>query len=158
MADEEKKVNEEAEGGEAKEGKKESKLSSFFKKTKENFNASVLEGKIETAFNKANIEYAIYTQGKMFPERVSGFLTDGNKLTVFGEVEVENYAVIISDKTEVAYYAVGTAPATVSAQVEGETYERPGTTITLDENVEEVNVVKAGDRYFLYKGEPKKKK
>ena len=39
--------------------------------------------------------------------------------------------------------------------VDDVTYDCEGSKITLDENVEEVNVIKADARYFIYKGEDK---
>ena len=140
---------------EGKEEKKENAFSKFFKKTKENINASVLEGKIESAFNKAHSEYTIYTKGKTFPSRAFGFIENG-ALTIFGEEQIDAFSVVIGEDKK-AYYTGEISAATVKSEVEGITYERPGTTIALDENVEEVVVVKAGDRYFLYKGETEKK-
>ena len=84
-----------------------------------------------------------------------GAVQDGS-LTVFGKVEPKPCSVVIADnKEETAYYVVGTSETTVKSTVEGVEYEREGTAIALDEKVEEVRVVKAGKRYFIYKGPDK---
>ena len=151
--------NEEAkaeEAGEEKKEKKENAFSKFWKKTKQSVNDAVLESKIRSAFEKAHASFSVYTKDELFAQTVYGSV-EGDVLTVFGKVEVKPGAVVIADdKDETAYYAVRTAETTVKSMVEGTEYEREGTSITLDAKVEEVNVVKAGKRYFIYKGEETK--
>jgi hypothetical protein len=138
----------EIEGGEAKEEKKEKK--GFFSKVKESFNNSMLEAKIESAYKKDRETFTMYKKDEMFSQNLVGDL-DGLELTVWGKQEVKAHNVIIDSKDK-AYYIVSSKETTVKSVVEGFEYERPGTIITLDDNVEEVKVVKAGKRYFLYKG------
>ncbi len=142
-----------AEGEKAE--KKDNAFKRFWNKTKQSVNDAVLENKIRSAYEKAHKSYTIYTKNELIPKNVCGEISDGI-LTVFGEEEIKPYAVVIAnDEEEKAFYAVSAAATTVTSAVEGVTYERPGTAITLDENVEEVNVVKAGRRYFIYKGPDK---
>lgn len=166
MAEEEKDLKQEEKTEEAaaetetaeeekKPEKKENAFSRFWKKTKQSVNDAVLESKIRSAYEKAHASFEIYAKDELFTNRVSGEIADG-VLTVFGSVDVKPYSVVIADdKEETAYYAVSTSETTVKSMVEGEEYERAGTAIVLDPNVEEVRVVKAGKRYFIYKGEEK---
>lgn len=136
--------------------KKENAFSKFWKKTKQSVNDAVLESKIRAAYEKAHASFTVYEKDELLSHTFSGGI-EGNVLTVFGKAEIEPWSVVIAnDEKATAYYAVETAQTVVKAAVEGVEYEREGTAITLDPAVEEVNVVKAGKRYFLYKGEPKK--
>ena len=151
----EKKENASESAEEPKAEKKENAFSRFWKKTKQSVSDAVLEGKIRSAYEKAHAEFVIYEKDALIPTRVYGAVQDGS-LTVFGKVEPKPCSVVIADnKEETAYYVVGTSETTVKSTVEGVEYEREGTVIALDEKVEEVRVVKAGKRYFIYKGEEK---
>ncbi len=132
--------------------KKENGFTKFFKNAKKSINDSILEGNIRGQWNKENKEYTICTKNETFSNTVYGKI-DGDKLTIFGVEEIKPYAVIIEDGTEKAYYVISSIETSVSVTYEGATYERKGMIIALDENTEEVNVVKAGKRYFIYKGE-----
>ncbi len=141
MAEEEKK----------NETKEENAFSKMWKKAKQSVNDTVLEAKIRSAFEKEHEIFTVYTKNELLPKSVYGSITDG-VLTVFDKVDVKAWSVIVANEDDKAYYVMSTTAATVTAEVEGVSYERPGTAIYLDENVEEVNVVKAGKRYYLYKG------
>lgn len=135
--------------------KKDNAFKRFWNKTKQSVNDAVLESKIRSAYEKAHKSYTVYVKNELIPHRFDGEIADG-MLTVFGEQEIKPYAVVIAeDEAEKAFYAVSTEKTTVTVAVEGVQYERPATRIILDENVEEVNVVKAGHRYFIYKGSDK---
>ena len=140
---------------EPKEEKKENAFKRFWNKTKQSVNEAVLESKIRSAYEKAHKSYTVYTKNELLPKNYAGEIKDG-VLTVFGEEQIKPYAVVIAnDEEEKAFYAVSTEATAVTVAVEGVNYERPATAVTLDENVEEVNVVKAGKRYFIYKGSDK---
>ncbi len=141
------------EGAEKKEEKKDNAFSRFWKKTKQSVNDAVLESKIHSAYQKAHANFSVYEKDALLSTGVSGEITDG-VLTVFGKVEVDPWSVVIADdKEETAYYIVSSSKTTVKSMVEGVEYEREGTAFVLDPNVEEIPVVKAGKRYFRYKGE-----
>lgn len=153
----EEKVAEETTAEEKPAEKKDNAFKRLWKKTKQSVNDAVLESKIRSAYEKAHADFDIYMKDALFATRASGEIVDG-VLTVFGKVEVKPWSVVIADnKEETAYYVVSTSETTVKSMVEGVEYEREGTSIALDPNVEEVRVVKAGKRYFLYKGEEEKK-
>lgn len=154
---EETKTEEAAEGEAAEEApKKDNAFKRLWNKTKKSVSDAVLESKIRSAYEKAHKSYTAYAKNELLSTPLSGEIKEG-VLTVFGHQEIKPYAVIIAnDEGDKAYYVTGTEKTTVSAAVEGVTYERAGTMIALDENVEEVNVVKAGKRYFIYKGDKTK--
>ena len=158
MDDKEKEVKvEEITEGETKEKeeKKENAFSKFWNKTKKSINDSILESNIEKAYEKGMDEFKLYEKNSLMAQSFKGELNDG-KVVVFGEKEYKLFSVVI-DKKDVAYYLTKLEPTTVKSTVEKEEYERPGTILYLDKNVEEVNVIKAGKRYFIYKGSEEEK-
>lgn len=144
------------EDGEKKEKteKKENGFSRFFNKAKTSVNNAILEGKIETSYNNQNIAFTVYAKDAALGMSVHGnYLNDEKtEMIIFGEKEIKNNSVIVNSKDNDAFYTVGTKEGTVKSIVDGVEYERKGTIISLDKNVEEVNVIKAGKRYFIYKG------
>ena len=142
------------EDGEKKEKteKKENGFSKFFNKAKSSVNNAILESKIESAYNGANIAFTYYEKDATFGQACHGNYLSDNQIIVFGEKEIKKNSVLISSKDNKAYYITGTEKGKVTSIVEGVEYERDGTIINLDSNVEEVNVIKAGKRYFIYKG------
>lgn len=140
------------------EAKKESSFKQFFKKAKASLDQSMLEDKIKSAYRKDHGEFDYYSYGEntLFGGNCVFGSLEGDVLTYFGTSPIPPYSVLIDCKTEKAYYVTEEgSDTTVSAIVEGVTYERAGKRIRLDPNVEEVKVVKAGKRYFLYKGKEK---
>ncbi len=141
------------EEGEKKE-KKENGFSKFFNKAKASVNNAILEGKIENAYNDKNLPFTIYSKDSALGLSVHGnYLNDDKtEMIIFGEKEVKKNSVVINTKDNSAYYVVDTKEGKVTSIVEGVEYERKGTVICLNKDVEEVNVIKAGKRYFIYKG------
>lgn len=152
MNDKEKKEAIDAEVNETE--KKENGFTKFFNKAKSSVNNALLENKIESTFNSQNNSYSIYAKNETFGSSVHGVYTstDKNQLLIFGVKEIQPYSVVIDSQDDMAYYVKGTSEGTVHVIVDGVEYERKGTIIDLDKDVEEVNVIKAGKRYFIYKG------
>lgn len=152
MNDKEKKEAIDAEVNEAE--KKENGFTKFFNKAKASVNSALLENKIESTFNGQNNTFSIYSKNETFGSSVHGAYTSEAKeqILIFGTREIKPYSVIIDSSDETAYYVTATSEGSVHVVVDGVEYERKGTLIDLDKNVEEVDVVKAGKRYFIYKG------
>lgn len=135
------------------EEKKENGFKKFFGKVKQSVNDSVLESKKQSNYDSKHDEYRAYVKDGLLPKRINGDLNEGF-LTCFGKIELSKGSVII-DKNNKAYYVISSEKATVNTEVDNITYECEGTKFGLDENVEEVNVIKADSRYFIFKGESK---
>lgn len=142
------------------EGKKEEKKEGGFKKwwnsTKKSIDDSVLEGNLTNAYNDAHHRFDVYPYGAgLFSTfGVYGEIVDG-KLTYLGDSAVEKDSVVVDSKDNKAYYAKEETKTDVAITYQGTDYKRPGYVLTLDPSVEEVKVIKADKRYFLYKGEKK---
>jgi hypothetical protein len=139
--------------------KKESGFSKWWKGTKAKVDSDMLEGHIQNAYQSAHGSFDVYAfEGGLFNGgSVSGEIVDG-ALIYWGTDTIKEYSVIIDKKDNKAYYALNSEPVDVKASYEGTEYVRKGTKIALDPNVEEVKVVKADKRYFLYKGKVDSKK
>lgn len=137
------------EKGETKEEKKENVFSKFWKKTKQTVNDSILEIKIESKFKNDNSSFNIYGADDIVPLIVYGSIND-NKALVYGKVETEVNNILVDDNDK-AYFVNSLIDSTVDVVVDGVTYTREATIIVLDENVEEVKVIKAGKKYYLQK-------
>lgn len=137
------------------EEKKENVFSKFWNKAKSAVNESMLESNLERKFEDENDCYCVYKKDDNILSHtdVYGKIENG-VLTYLGDEEIPPFSVLVNDKTKKAYYACeSNKEGKVVINYDGKDYERQATLIALDENVEEVSVIKAGDRYFVYKGE-----
>lgn len=153
VVEEEKQENAEQEEKQ-EEPKKENKFKAFFKGVKKNIDDSVLEGKIVNTYNKPKDDLTVYAYGSSFGKSYAGNIEDLTT-TIIGEEEIKEFSVLVHDKTETAYYVTKTEATTVKVTVDEVEYERPGTKIYLTADVTEVKVIKAGKKYYLYKGNEK---
>ena len=135
--------------------KKEGSFGKWWKGVKKSASDAMLETRIESAWNKTHRSFSIT---KFSTALINGAYNaygeiEGDILTIFGTEDVKPFSVVIDDKNKKAYYITKVESIAVSVVYEGETYQRDGLKLTLDPNVEEVRVIKADGRYFLYKGE-----
>lgn len=126
----------------------------IFKRTydnvKEKINDAILETKIETSFKEKNDLYTLYTKNNSFYTKLSGYFEE-DKLIVYGKHNIPQYSIIISDCGKNVYYVIKCEEVEITTQLNGVEYTRIGTKLYLDKNVEELNVIKAGKRYFRNK-------
>lgn len=131
--------------------KKENAFSKFWNKTKQNINDALLESKIESSFKKTHNEFTLYKKDSFLTTTLFGTL-DNYILDVFGKHEVDNFNIIVDTKDNKAYYIIKKEIIEVESIVDGVIYKRSGTRFYLKDDLVEVNVIKAGNRYFIYKG------
>jgi hypothetical protein len=141
------------------ESKKDSGFSKWWKGTKAKVDADLLESHIQNTYAGAHQNFDVYThEGRLFNgESVVGEIVDGS-LIYWGEKAIGEAAVVVNPKDQKAYYTLKSEPIDLKVTYEKTEYTRKGTKTALDPNVEEVDVIKAGKRYFLYKGEKAAKK
>lgn len=111
----------------------------------------VLENKIENNFKQNNTTFILYTKDNVLSTSLSGKI-DNNLLTVYGDHKIPKYSIIVNECNKKAYYVLNTTTTEIKTNYNSNNYIRKGTIITLDEKVEEVNVIKAGKKYYIYKG------
>lgn len=142
----------------SKKGKRSSEggFGSFWNKAKNSIGTGILEERLKNAYRQQHTEFDYYSYGEnsfFNSSSVYGEL-DGDTLTYFGSVVLPLHTIVVNTKTNKAYSVEEKATSTeVSVNLNDEIYTRPGMKLNLDPNVTEVKVVKADDRYFLYKGE-----
>lgn len=126
----------------------------IFKRTYESIkgkiNDAILETKIETSFKEKNDLYTLYTKNNSFSTKLSGYFIE-DKLVVYGKHNIPKYSIIISDCGKNVYYVTKCEDIQIVTKYNGTEYNRIGTKLYLDKNVEELDVVKAGKRYFRNK-------
>lgn len=118
-----------------------------YNNVKEKVNDAILEVKIETAFKEKNNLYTLYTKNNSFSTKLSGYIENDN-LIVYGNHNIPKNSVLISDCGKKVFYIKGIENVEITTQLNGNQYTRKGTKLYLDDNVEEVQVIKAGKRYF----------
>ena len=136
----------------ADEKKESNGFSGWWNKTKNNINSSILEKNIESTFNKGNIPFINYNFKEVFSNTYYGYYKDDTTITIYCEKKFNSNGILIDKKKDKAFYIVSTESTTVKVIFEGQEYERAATNVILDPNVEEINVIKAGDKYYKYKG------
>ena len=82
------------------------------------------------------------------PNTVYGYLED-NTLIAYGEQELKKNSIMVF--MEKPYYIDSVTPTTVKILLDGYEYKRKASKYALDENVKEVNVIKADKHYYLVK-------
>ena len=144
MADEKEKK-------ETTEEEKKGGFSGWWNKTKSNISNNILESNIESKFNKENKAFLNYNKNEVFSNTYYGRIID-DSLLIYGKRNLKSNSVIVDKATNKAYYVISNVETKTKVIYEGVEYERDATLVKLDSNVEEVNVIKAGDKYYIYKG------
>lgn len=135
----------------SKQEKSQNAFSKFWNKTKKSFNDAILDSKIESAYNSSHDEFGIYEKDALLSTTVHGEL-NGLTLDIFSTLEVKPFSVIISKKDKKAYYIISSSKIEVRVTLEGIEHICQGTRLELKDDLQEVNVIKADGRYFIYKG------
>lgn len=143
---------------EEKDEKKESSFVSFFRKAKTKIDSNILEDKIKGAFRAEHHEfdYYVYGDNSLFNgSSVYGSIEE-DVLTYLGETKIPPHSVVIDSKNDKAYYATDEVEdIDLKITCDGQEYVRKGQTLRLNPEVKEVQVIKAGNHYYLYEGEEK---
>jgi len=141
------------------ETKKDSCFSKWWKGTKAKMDADIFEGHIQNAYAQTHRTFDVYNhEGGIFNgDSAVGEIVDGS-LIYWGDKPIAEYAVVVDRKDNKASYTGKSESINLTVKYEGTDYVRKGTKTGLDPHVEEVDVVKAGKRYFLYKGPKADKK
>jgi hypothetical protein len=139
--------------------KKESGFSKWWKGTKAKVDSDMLESHIQSAYATAHGTFDVYNYnaGLFNGYSVNGEIVDGS-LIYLAKDPIKEFAVVVNRKDNKAYYAGTSEKVDIKVTYEGTEYTRQGLKAKLDENVEEVHVIKADKRYFLYKGNTAAKK
>lgn len=133
-----------------KQEKSENGFKNFWNKTKKGLTDLVQDSKIENAFNSQNTEFTIYQKDQLLSTTVFGYL-DTDKIIIYGKRDFALNSVIIDENSNKPYYIKKLSDTTIDVKLNDTIYSKPGTIIETDEQVIEVNVIKAGKKYYLYK-------
>lgn len=151
--------------------KKENGFLKFFKKIGKSISDSTREDKLSRAFrNKAHVQdFTIYTDDSslLSLKEYFGILDDGKKeVTLYGDINDNDvpYSSILSTKTESSnelprrFYLLERRVENIDIELEEKdendnvvknTYSRPVTIFTIDDDLKEVKVIKVKNTYYL---------
>lgn len=126
----------------------------IFKKTartiKDKTNQILLDRNIESYFNNKNIKFTLYKKDSILFNTLYGYI-ENNKLIVLNNYNIPNGSIIVNECNKKTYYVIKTETSNIDIVYNNQTYNKPSTIIQIDGNVEEVNVVKAGKKYYKVK-------
>jgi len=126
-------------------------LESAISNIKNKVSDAILETKIESEYKQKNTTFSLYKKDNILSITLSGEIKN-KELIVYGDHKIPKYSIIIDESNKKAYYVLNTLTTEIKTVYSSNNYIRKGTIIILDENVEEVNVIKAGKKYYIYKG------
>jgi len=109
-----------------------------------------LKYKIENKFKKDNQKFTIYTKDSLVPCSCSGFYKE-NKIIIYGNHLNKINSFIVNNANNKVYKIVNTKSVDLKIDYENIEYIKQGTIIFIDDNIEEVSVIKVGTKYYKYK-------
>ncbi len=119
-------------------------------KTKNKISNILLEQKIESKFKEKNITFTLYMKDNIFPITLTGYY-ENNNIIVYGNNKVPLNSVIVNEGTKTTYYVTNVYEKEIKIILDNNEYKRKGLLLELDNNIHEVNVIKAGKKYYLSK-------
>ncbi len=136
---------------------KENCFKKWFNKTKNDVKDSMLESKIESTFNKNNMQFTIGTYNKdaliQTTKCIFGYFDKDGTFVTFGDNDFAPFSIFVNDKTNDAYMIVEkVGPTPIEINVDDIKYIRSGTRFNVSQEVKEVNVVKINGKFYLYEG------
>ncbi len=135
--------------------KKDNAIQKFWKKTKKNLNESLMDIKIENIYKKNHDEFVIYKKDALLSQTVYGEMNN-LVLVIYGKHNLDLYSVVL-DKNKTPYYIYKLEEIKICINFDNQAYIKDGMKIYLKNDLEEVDVIKAGNKYYLYKGNFNKK-
>ena len=117
---------------------------------KSKFDSMLLENKIEQEFRNNNTKFSLYIENSIFPIVLYGKY-ENNVLTVYGDYKIKKGNIIVNECNKNIYSVESSSNVELNTKYNSNIYIRKGTKILLDDNVEEVKVIKVKNKYYLIK-------
>ena len=146
-------ADEEINGQEQTEDKKEGKISSFFKKVGKKFDDATYEMRLKSDFDKNHKKYTVYSG--------TALLTPSPEISVEEHLD-ENYIITLDDYEQIAagnliedgdngdvMHIAAVEKATLNVEFEGKNNEKPALKIFIGEMAQKVDVIKVGNNFYL---------
>lgn len=133
-------------------GEKKSFFTSLWNKAKTAVGSFALDSALEDAYNEDKDEFTYYSGDSLNVVlggvKVYGKINDG-KVVVMRSQELQSDAILVCDQTGQAYYVSDVEWVTVDIVYDNQRYTRKAQQLTIDDAVVEVDVIKAGDKFYL---------
>lgn len=140
-----------AEYSEKESIKKNNKFSKIFETIKKNLNHTFLEAKIDNSYKKDHDEFKIYQKDAVLPITIYGKI-NGMYLETISNVSISKYSIVLDCSNNKTYYIFNKKEIEINVVVDNVKYTKLGTKYLLKDDLEEVDVIKAGKRFYIYKG------
>lgn len=120
----------------------------LYNKTKQKINDLTLEFKIENQFKKDHNLFKLYKKDGLLPISLGGYIN--NNIIVYGNHIDKKNCIIMSEVDQKLYVIKKTKLTELKIMYENIEYIRLGTIFEVDENLEQVEVIKVKDKYYKF--------
>lgn len=128
------------------------KLNNIINVTKEKGKQIILNIKIKNKFKDDNELFILYKKDNLLSINLYGYFKN-DKIVILGNHDIKINNIIIRNKTNKAFFVKAINTTKVNVEYDGKTYIKDGMEIKIDDNVKEVKVIKAKEKYYLYEND-----
>lgn len=128
------------------------KFNNIINVTKEKGKQIILNIKIKNKFKDDNELFILYKKDNLLSINLYGYFKN-DKIVILGNHDIKINNIIIRNKTNKAFFVKAINTTQVNVEYDGKTYIKDGMEIKIDDNVKEVKVIKAKEKYYLYEND-----
>lgn len=128
------------------------KFNNIINVTKEKGKQIILNIKIKNKFKDDNELFILYKKDNLLSINLYGYFKN-DKIVILGNHDIKINNIIIRNKTNKAFFVKAINTTQVNVEYDGKTYIKDGMEIKIDDNVKEVKVIRAKEKYYLYEND-----
>ena len=128
------------------------KFNNIINVTKEKGKQIILNVKIKNKFKDDNELFILYKKDNLLSINLYGYFKN-DKIVILGNHDIKINNIIIRNKTNKAFFVKAINTTQVNVEYDGKTYIKDGMEIKIDDNVKEVKVIRAKEKYYLYEND-----
>lgn len=128
------------------------KFNNIINVTKEKGKQIILNIKIKNKFKDDNELFILYKKDNLLSINLYGYFKN-DKIVILGNHDIKINNIIIRNKTNKAFFVKAINTTQVNIEYDGKTYIKDGMEIKIDDNVKEVKVIRAKEKYYLYEND-----
>ncbi len=125
-------------------------LQKIYEKSKEKINQIILENKIQNKFRDDHNTYTLYIKDSIFIFKIYGYLLN-NQIQIYGIHNIPKSSILVDDSSKEMYCITNITETDIVVKVDEQEYNRKGMLLNYEKNLEEVDVIKVGKKYYKYK-------
>ena len=128
------------------------KFNNIINVTKEKGKQIILNIKLKNKFKDDNELFILYKKDNLLSINLYGYFKN-DKIVILGNHDIKINNIIIRNKTNKAFFVKAINTTQVNVEYDGKTYIKDGMEIKIDDNVKEVKVIRAKEKYYLYEND-----